>query len=96
MLYRAFAKEMNSYLIQNTTFQRVKDISLFETENFSVFSFTEDGVAAGLKKADRQPPVRQPKVNAKQKAQAARAEKKAAAKAKVAKDKKETGAEFVI
>ena len=84
---------MNTYLSQNTTFQRVKEISVFETESFSVFSFTKDGVAAGLKKADSQPPIRQPQVNAKKKGQTARAEKKAAAKAKAAKNKKETGAD---
>ena len=78
---------MQTYIAQNSTYERVKEISLFKTENFSVFSLNEEGLARGLQLADKQPPIRQPKLNAKQKAQAARAEKKAAAKAKAAKAK---------
>ena len=80
---------MQTYIEQNSTYERAKEISLFKTENFSVFSLNEEGLARGLKLADKQPPIRQPKLNAKQKAQAARAEKKAAAKAKAAKAKQD-------
>ena len=79
---------MQTYIAQNSTYERVKEISLFKTENFSVFSLNEEGLARGLKLADKQPPIRQPKLNAKQKAQAARAEKKAKAKAAKAKQDK--------
>ena len=80
---------MNTYLAQNAKFQRAKEVTLFKTENFSVFSFTEEGLARGLKMADKQPPIRQPTLTAKQKAQAARAEKKAAAKARANKAEQE-------
>ena len=78
---------MNTYFSQNVTFQRAKEFSVFKTETFSVFSLNEEGIARGLTKAADQPPIRQPTLTSKQKAQAARAKKKEDAKKKASSGK---------
>ena len=73
---------MNTYFSQNVNGQRTKEVSVFKTDFFSVFSLNEEGIARGLNIAGDQPPIRQPTLTSKQKAQKARAKKKEDAKKK--------------